>query len=138
MTLKTIYVYGNSFEKIPGYNLKIIKNWDTELSDKIKVIIICDKNEKIFEISKNKKIIVFTNILEYQYISNYIYYKNPIEIKKNLDIINLKKTFTILIPIYNSYKYLDRCIDSVIIKHIMNIQFFYVMMVLILMNIIKI
>lgn len=116
------------------FNIKIIKKLDINTIGSNNIIIIINDNKnkdysKIYEFlksTKKMKIVVFTNIQEFLNNTNYIYYKNNDELKINLRIIknNINKTFTILIPIYNSYDYLDKCINSVINQTFENYEIF--------------
>lgn len=119
MNLTNYYVYGkiNEIAKFENYNLiKLEKKNINELFLKnISLLIITEHNDELFKITKKLKIIIFTNILKYEDNVECIYYKKSEELKRYIDIINnnLSKTFTILIPIYNSYNYLAKCISSV-------------------------
>jgi hypothetical protein len=102
--LKDYEVINLSEKKI---NLEFIKN--------IHILIVEKNNKDLFKITKKLNTIVFTNNNDYMDNSDYVYYKNYSELKKYLDILNnnLDKSFSIIIPVYNSYEYLDKCIDSV-------------------------
>lgn len=122
MKNNTIFIYSTDNEIISNisteYNLTQLN--DDNISEiflkKIQILIINVNNEYLFKITKKLKIIVFTNIYKYIDTLDYIYYHNIDELKKYIKILNdnLNKTFGIIVPIYNSYKYLDKCVISIL------------------------
>ena len=100
------------------YNL--IKLNDDDINEnflkKIRILIITKNNEYLFKITKKIKIIVFTNISKYINATDYVYYANIDELAKYIQILNnnTNKTFGIIVPIYNSYEYLDNCVISLL------------------------
>lgn len=106
--------YINIFKK---FNITKIKNNDTNIEkiEKNSILITDAITNTILNIFKKKNVIIFTNLIDYINDTNFIYYKNSNELIEYLSTLfcNLNKSFTIIIPIYNYYKYLDRCIDSI-------------------------
>jgi hypothetical protein len=133
--IKNIYIYNYDKKEhsiiTNKFNIKIIKKLNIINMTYNDILIISndDNNlqiDKFLKLTKKMKIIVFTNILKYSNDPNFIYYKNIEELEKNLKIIktNFNKTFTILIPIYNSFEYLDKCVNSVINQTFENYKIF--------------
>lgn len=125
MNYNNIFIYSSDNKIIDDFSKEynIIKLENNDLNDynnfikkKIHILIITENNEYLFKITKKIKIIVFTNIIEYIDKSDYIYYTTNKELKKYIQILNnnINKTFGIIIPIFNSYKYLDKCINSIL------------------------
>lgn len=119
MNFKKIYLYGKVDKDISKkYNPTILKKSDIciDLLKTIDILIINEKDDdKLFQMTKKLKIVVFTSVHKYKNDPYFIYYDNINALLNYLNILNknCKKTFTVLIPIYNSYEYLDKCIGSV-------------------------
>lgn len=115
-----IYSSNNRFNhKISNeYNIHIFNDSDINeiFIKKIHILIIGENNEYLLNLTKKFKIIVFTNIFKYINDLEYVYYANDDELNKYLKILfnNMDKTFTIIVPIYNTYKYLDKCVSSIL------------------------
>jgi glycosyltransferase involved in cell wall biosynthesis len=138
-----IYIYSNNNEIInilsKKYDLNQLYNNINDINDiifkKTSILIITENNENnennknnenLFKIANKFKIIVFTNIFKYIDSMDYIYYTNIIELKNYLKILknNLNKTFGIIVPIHNSYKYLDKCIHSILNQTFQNYKIY--------------
>ncbi len=114
-----IFIYSDnvSINTIDDYSIVILDENDISIENiKNANIVIFDKeNEKLIKIIQKINPIVFTNISKFKYINSYIYYENNIQLHKYLNALkhNSNKLFTICIPIFNSYEYLDNCIGSI-------------------------
>jgi glycosyltransferase involved in cell wall biosynthesis len=126
-----IYIYTDDFKnshKTHKLNIHNLKDDDINTSyiKNIDILIIDKENDELFKITKKIKIIVFTNIVKYCNETEYVYYKNKNELMKYFKIINdnLDKSFTIIVPVCNSYGYLDKCINSILNQTINNFKIF--------------
>lgn len=130
-----LYIYSNDYKPINNeffneilkeYNINKLNDneVDETFLNKIKILIITKDNENLFNITKKNKILVFTNIFKYINVGDFIYYKNDDELKKYLKIFknNIYKSFSIIVPIYNTYTYLDKCVSSILNQSFKNFK----------------
>lgn len=125
-----LYIYSsdNKFINEMSNQYDVNKLNDNDINEfffkKTKILIITKNNENLFNIVKRTKIIVFTDILKYVNSGLYIYYKNNDELKKYLSILknNYNKSFSIIVPIYNTYEYLDECVYSALNQSFKNFK----------------
>lgn len=126
--MKNYNIYSNDSVIINSlskeYKINQLDNISKILLKKNLIMIVSDEN--LLEITKKLKIIIFTNILKYINSLDYIYYNDINELKKYLRVFgnNLNKTFSIIVPIYNTYKYLDNCVNSIIKQTFKNFTIF--------------
>jgi len=130
--MEYLYIYTNEYNNLK----KVLTNFKTKqitdknikdiLNNKIKFLIIDKENEKLFNITEKKKIITFTNFEKYRDNANYIFYKNTNELLKYIKIINdnLSKLFTIIVSIFNTYDYIDKCLNSIFNQTINNFKIY--------------
>lgn len=120
-----IYVFANNINDynhtiniFPNYNVKIFDNLEKdnmEYIETIKILIVYHLDEEFMEKIKTKNIVIFTNITSLNN-NNCIYFENDEILHKYIDtwFNNINKSFTIIVPIYNSYEYLNKCINSIL------------------------
>jgi glycosyltransferase involved in cell wall biosynthesis len=92
---------------------------------KIKLIIVYDYNDELLEMLSKNYCIIFTN-LDKLYKYKYIYFENNELLYKYINAYfnNLEKTFTIIVPIHNSYEYLKKCVKSILSQNYQNYKIF--------------
>jgi len=131
ITDNKIYVYSNDNSKLKelkknNLNFIQIKSSDDNDFKSIKILIMFDYSSKIYKLAEKNNCIIFIN-KKYDITSyNYILFNSIEWLLKSLNLLlNTEiKTFSILVPIYNSSKHLDRCIKSIYSQTYSNYKIF--------------
>jgi glycosyltransferase involved in cell wall biosynthesis len=84
----------------------------------IKIIVMFDFNDELFEFVNKENFIIFLDKkenLNLDLVNDCILFDSIDYLAKCINVILLKeeKTFTVLVPVYNSTKYLNRCLKSI-------------------------